>query len=76
MPCCAMMQPMRKVISRTIGTARQPTLSTWCTIEVKRNRVRPHDDAQQRHHYGAEHVDDVGKACQTKTTLSPIEAMA
>jgi len=38
MPCCAMMQPIRNVMSRMIGTARQPTLSSWCTIEVKRNR--------------------------------------
>ncbi len=37
MPCCAMMQPIRKVISRMIGTARQPTWSSWCTIEVRRN---------------------------------------
>ncbi len=36
MPCCAMMQPIRNVISKMIGTARQATLSRLCTIEVMR----------------------------------------
>ena len=36
MPCWAMMPPIRKVISRMIGTACQPTRSRWCTTEVMR----------------------------------------
>ena len=37
MPCCAMMQPIRKVMRRMMGTACQPTRSRWCTADVIRN---------------------------------------
>ena len=35
--------PIRNVISRMIGTARQPTRSRWCTIEVRRKPRRTRD---------------------------------
>ncbi len=37
MPCCARIAPIRKLISTMIGTARKATMSSWWTIEVKRN---------------------------------------
>src|SRR6185369_6529746 len=39
MPCCARMAPINTVIRRIIGTARQPTRSSWWIIDVKRNVV-------------------------------------
>ncbi len=49
-------------MSKMIGTARQPTLSSWCTIEVKRKRRGCASTRSERDHQRAEHIDEWRRA--------------
>ena len=68
MPCCARMAPINTVISRMIGTARQPTRSSWCTIDVKRKV-----DGRSATRLSATSSDP--SICASKTRSAPTDAM-
>ena len=58
MPCWAMMPPIRKVMSRMMGTACQATRSNWLTVEVNLNSRGRHEHASRGDADRAEHVGE------------------
>ena len=76
MPCCARIAPIRKVISRMIGTARQPTRSIWFTIEVQRKVVGRIEGAQRGGGDRAEHLAISRSERPTSVMFSPMVASA
>ena len=61
-------------MSRMIGTARQPTLSSWCTIEVKRKRRGCVTTRSSATTSAPSMLTMAANELPTEAMLSPIEA--
>ena len=66
-PWNASTTPIRKAISATMGTARSPTSSQWCTSAVRRNsdgwrtaRAEPGEEQAEVARQGKEKLDRMG----------------